>query len=187
QLEIIGTYNQIHPIPFSQYIPHPRILGFLKFLDFSKVNLILGNDYTPFKIPGKGKLGINICFESTLPDIARRFRNNGAEAIVVLSDDSSLNESIAPWHHLIFSRVRAIENGCYTVHSTNTGITAIISPDGDIVKKIDLSEKGVIYGNIYLIPYKTFYARFGNLILYIFLGILFTITTIYIFLKRFKQ
>jgi len=187
KLEITGIYHEIHPIPFIQYMPYPRILSFLKFLDFSKINLILGDDYSPLEIPGKGKLGINICFESTLPDIARRFRNNDAEAIIVLSDDSSLNDSIAPWHHLIFSRIRAIENGCYFVHSTNTGITAIISPDGDIVKKIDLTKKGVICGNIYLIPYKTFYARFGNLILYIYLGILFTITMIYIFLKRLKQ
>jgi apolipoprotein N-acyltransferase len=187
QLEIIARYNEIHPIPFNQYVPFPRILGFLKFLDFSKVNLILGDNYTPFELPGKGKLGINICYESTLPDIARKFRNNGAEAIFVLSDDSSLNDSIAPWHHLIFSKVRAIENGCYVAHCTNTGISALISPDGDIVKKVDLMEKDVIYGSIFLIPGKTFYARFGDLILYVYLGILFVVTITYLSIKKYKH
>ena len=46
-----------------------------------------------------------------------------------------LNDSIAPWHHLIFSKTRAIENGCYVVHCANTGFSAIISPAGNFTKK----------------------------------------------------
>ena len=169
QLNILGKYDEVHPVPFSQYMPHPDILGFLRFLDFSIVNLEPGNNTSPVMLPDKGYLGFNICYESTLPDIARRFRNNGAEAIIVASDDSSLNDSIAPWHHLIFSKVRAIENGCYVVHSSITGFSAIISPDGDMKEKADLMQKDVIYGEIYLMKNKTFYAKYGDLLLYIYL------------------
>ncbi len=169
QMNILGKYDEIHPVPFSQYMPHPNILGFLRFLDFSIVNLKPGKDATPIMLPSKGYLGFNICYESTLPGIARQFRNNGAEAIIVVSDDSSLNDSIAPWHHLIFSKVRAIENGCYVVHSSITGFSAIISPDGDIKEKADLMQKGVIYSEIYLMKNKTFYAKYGDLLLYIYL------------------
>ncbi len=169
ELNTIGKYDEIHPVPFSQYMPHPDILGFLRFLDFSIVNLEPGKDTSPVMLPGKGYLGFNICYESTLPQIARKFRNNGAEAIIVIADDSSLGDSIAPWHHLIFSKVRAIENGCYVVHNSITGFSAIISPDGNIMEKADLMEKDVIYGEIYLIKDKTFYAKYGDILLYIYL------------------
>ena len=169
QLNILGKYDEVHPVPFSQYMPYPDILGFLRFLDFSIVNLEAGKDLTPIMLPSKGYLGFNICYESTLPYIARQFRNNGAEAIIVVLDDSSLGDSIAAWHHLIFSKIRAIENGCYVVHSSITGFSAIISPDGDIMEKADLMEKDVIYGEIYLMENKTFYAKYGDLLLYIYL------------------
>jgi len=186
-LEVAGRYDEIHPVPFSQYMPYPKVLGFLKFLDFSIVNLIPGNDWSPIEYPGKGKLAINICYESTLPSIARNIRNNGAEAIFVLSDNSSLDGSIAPWNHLIFSKVRAIENGCYMVHCANTGISAIISPDGEMVVRSDLMSKTVLYGSIYLIPEKTFYSRFGDLLIFLYLGIVFSLTAANLIVKRIKK
>lgn len=186
-LEVIGRYDEIHPVPFSQYIPYPRVLGFLKFLDFTTVNLIRGDDRSPLSYPGKGKIGIIICYESTIPSIARKMRNNGAEAIFVISDNSSLKDSIAPWHHLIFSKVRAIENDCYVVHCSNTGISAIISPDGNMMVVSELLSREVLYGSIFLVPGKTFYARFGNLLMYIYFGITFFLTTAYLVIRRIRK
>lgn len=100
--------------------------------------------------PGKGKLGINICFESTLPIISRTFRYKGADAIFVFTDDAGFKHSIASWHHVIFSRVRAIENSCYVVHSSNMGISAVINPIGEIISKTELGKKEVMYETIYL-------------------------------------
>jgi apolipoprotein N-acyltransferase len=166
-----GRYDEIHPVPFSQYMPYPEILGFLTFLDFSIVNLVPGDSYEPVSFKERGSLGFSICYESTLPYISRKFRDRGAELIIVASDDSSLNESIAPRHHLIFSKTRAIENGCYVVHCANTGFSAIISPAGNLVEKIDLMDKDVMYGTVYLLPDKTFYSSHGNILLYIYLAL----------------
>lgn len=185
-MEILGRYDEIHPVPFSQYVPYRRILGLLKFVDFSIVNLIPGNDYISLNYPGKGNLGVNICYESTIPSIARKTRNNGAEAIIVISDGSSLNDSIATWHHLIFSKVRAIENGCYVVQCANTGISSIISPDGMIMARTDLLEREVLYGSIYMIPEKTFYSKFGNLLFFIYMGLISSITVIHLILRKTK-
>jgi apolipoprotein N-acyltransferase len=186
-LEVVGRYDEIHPVPFSQYMPYPKVLGFLKFVDFSIVNLIPADDYSAINYPEKGKLGVNICYESTIPSIARGIRNNGAEAIFVLSDNSSLDDSIAPWHHLIFSKVRAIENGCYVIHCANTGISAIISPDGGLVARTELLSREVLYGSIFLIPEKTFYTRFGDLLVFIYCGIVFILTISYLIFKRLEK
>ena len=63
----------------------------------------------------------------------------------------------------------AIENGSYLVHNSITGFSAIISPDGNFVEKADLMEKDVIYGEIYMMKDKTFYAKYGDILLYIYL------------------
>jgi len=186
-LVVQGKYDEIHPVPFSQYLPYPRVLKFLDFLDFSKINLILGKEYNSVIYPGKGRLGVNICYESTIPSIARKIRNNGAEALILLSDDSSMLDSIAPWNHLIFSKVRAIENGCYLVHCGNSGISAIISPDGNLIAKSELLSREVLYGSIYLIPEKTFYARVGDLLIFLYFGIVFSFTIAYLIYKRINR
>ncbi len=185
-LEVIGRYDEIHPVPFSQFLPYPRVLKFLDFLDLSNINLILGKEYNSITYPGKGNLGVNICYESTIPSIARKIRNNGAEAMIVLSDDSSMQDSIAPWNHLIFSKVRAIENGCYFIHCGNSGISSIVSPDGTLMVRSELLNKEVLYGSIYLIPDKTFYTKFGDLLLLLYFGIVFSITAAYLIYKKSK-
>ena len=186
-LEVAGRYDEVHPVPFSQYVPYPKILGFLKFLDFSIVNLVPSEDYSPINYPGKGKLGINICYESTIPSIARNIRNNGAEVIFVLADNSSFDESIAPWHHLIFSKVRAIENGCYVIHCANRGMSAIISPSGEIIERSEILEKKVLYGSVFLIPEKTFYSKFGDVLIFIYPGVIFFTAFLYLIREKIKK
>jgi apolipoprotein N-acyltransferase len=186
-LVVQGRYDEIHPVPFSQYLPYPRVLKFLGFLDFSNFNLVLGREYNPIIYNGKGSLGVNICYESTIPSIARKIKNNGAEAIILLSDDSSMMDSIAPWNHLIFSKVRAIENGCYMVHCGNSGISAIISPDGNLIEKSELLSSEVLYGSIYLIPEKTFYTRFGDLLILLYFGIVSSLLIAYLVYRKVRE
>lgn len=185
EFNLIRQYDQIHPIPFTQYIPYPDILKILSFLDYTVVDIIPGNDYTPLNFPGKGKIGINICFESTLPQISRNFRNNGAEAIIVISDQASCFDSRAPWYNFaVNSRARAIENGCYVVQCANTGISGIISPSGEILVSSQLLDREVLYGSIFLMPEKTFYSKFGNLLMYIYWGVVFSLAKYY-FVRKF--
>lgn len=185
--KIIGRYDKIHPLPCGEYMPYPHILGFLSFLNVAKLNITPVREFKMINYPGKGKLGINICFESTLPVISRTFRNKGAEAIFVFTDDAGFKYSIASWHHVIFSKVRAIENSCYVVHSSSMGISAVINPIGEIISKTELGKKEVLYETIYLNSQKSFYSRYGDIIMYIYFGFSFIFLCIYIFLIRCKK
>jgi len=103
QIEIIGRYNKIHPLPCAEYMPYPDVLGFLSFLNTAKLNITPVKEFAMIDFPSKGRLGINICFESLLPIISRTFRNNGAEAIFVFTDDAGFKDSLASWQHVILS------------------------------------------------------------------------------------
>jgi len=167
-LEIIGRYNKIHPLPCGEYMPYPNILGFLSFLHVAKLDITPCRQFSMIYYTEKGNLGTNICFESTLPLISRAFRNRGADAVFVFTDDAAFKDSVASWHHLIFSKVRAIENNCYVVHSSSMGISGVISPIGEIVSKTELGKREVLYETIYLNFKKSFYSTFGNIVMYIY-------------------
>jgi len=67
--EIMGRYNKIHPLPCAEYMPYPDILFMFRFLNIARTNITPVTDFEMIEYPGKGMLGTNICFESTLPGI----------------------------------------------------------------------------------------------------------------------
>jgi apolipoprotein N-acyltransferase len=168
-------------------MPYPDVLFMFKFLNIAKTNITPVMDFEMIEYPGKGKLGTNICFESTLPLISRTFRDNGAEAVFVFTDDAGFKESLASWQHVIFSRVRAIENGCYVVHSSNMGVSAVIDPVGELKVRTPLGEKLVVYERVYLNDRKSFYAEYGNVVLYGFFGIAIIYLIIYLIISIRKK
>ena len=65
------------------------------------------------------------------------------------------------------------------VHSGNNGISAIIDPNGKILAQTSLVKKEVIYGTVYLNTNKSFYSRFGELIIYIYFALTFIYLLVY--------
>jgi apolipoprotein N-acyltransferase len=179
-LQIIGRYNKMHPLPCAEYMPYPNALGFLSFMNIAKLNITPVREFVLIDYPGKGKIGANICFESTLPLISRTFRKMGADVLFTFTDTAGFKDSEAARYHLVFSQVRAIENNSFMVHSGNNGISAIIDSNGKILAQTSLVKKEVIYGTIYLNSNKSFYSRFGELIIYIYFALTFIYLLIYI-------
>ena len=185
--EIIGRYDKIHPLPCAEYMPYPEVLGIFSFLHTARTNITPVREFAMIDYPLKGRLGINICFESVLPLISRTFRNNGAEAIFVFTDDAGFRDSLASWQHVIFSRVRAIENGSYIVHSSNRGVSAVIDPVGGIVSLAELDSREVLYETVFLNSGKTFYSKYGNIAMYIYFGLSFIFLLAYIIRIIYKK
>jgi len=179
-LQIVGRYNKMHPLPCAEYMPYPKALGFLSFMNIAKLNIIPVKEFVLIKYPGKGNIGTNICFESTLPFISRTFRKMGADVLFTFTDTAGFKDSEAARYHLVFSQVRAIENNSFMVHSGNNGISAIIDSNGKILAQTSLVKKEVIYGTVYLNSNKSFYSRFGELIIYIYFALTFIWLSIHI-------
>ena len=65
-----------------------------------------------------GKVGINICYDSEFPLIARQQVEAGANIIIV----ASCTDTVAGFHRVrIGSQARALENQCYVLHSPTVG------------------------------------------------------------------
>ncbi len=104
-------------------------------------NFSRGKSLTPLKI-GDLAIGTLICYEMIFPDLVAQLVRNNAKLIVNISNDAWFGNSSGPYQHLNQAIVKAIETNRFILRATNTGISAIITPKGKVVKKTSLKQKG---------------------------------------------
>ncbi|EDP73281.1 apolipoprotein N-acyltransferase, partial [Hydrogenivirga sp. 128-5-R1-1] len=169
---LIDYYNKIKLVPFGEYVPFPfkvfsKMFPYLEGWDFSFGKKIKTLNYRDFKIAPL------VCFEATFPNLVSKFSEN-ANLLVNLSNDAWFGKTSAPFQHFEMSRIRAVENGKYLIRATNTGISAIVSPDGK-AKLSKLYKRQILLGEVALINKKTFWLKYKNFIFLTFLVIFFAI------------
>lgn len=166
-----------HLMPFGEYWPQRSLLEWLNLGDITA-----GADYTAstrYELLNIGtaniKAGSLVCLEATYPNIAHEFSRQGASLFVVLANNAWFFSSSAAAKLLQFSQIRAVETKRWVIQSANTGISAIIAPDGRIVSALGLNQKGILNGYIAPITDTTFYTRYGDVFVIIVIAFLITI------------
>jgi len=131
QGSLVTQYDKIRLLPFGEYVPLPEWVP--------GAGLIRGmvGDFTPganYRLMPVGDLraGVFICIESAYPSIARRFTVEGADVLINISNDGYLGPTAVMRQHLANAVFRAVENGRPLLRVTNTGITAFITPRGEV-------------------------------------------------------
>ena len=161
-----GVYHKQKLVPFGEYVPLQQLLrGVIRFFDLPMSDFRPGPaEQPPLVIEHRGKpLSIMpyICYEIAYPDFVRRSARD-SQLLVTISDDSWFGRSIGPHQHLQMARMRALENARYLLRSTNTGITAIIDPRGNIQAQAKPFERSSITDSISIQPGITLYSRVGS-------------------------
>ena len=104
-----------------------------------------------------------ICFESTFPNLIES--SSSHEVIVNISNDAWFGMSLAPHQHLQITQIRALEFNRYILRATNTGISAVIKNDGQIVDMIKNNEEGTLKGQIPIKMNRSFYSEYGDILI----------------------
>ncbi len=181
--EELGRSDKIHLVPFGEYVPFGRLLAFID-------KLVVGmGDFSPGQVrplPLNGHhLGVLICYEAIFPQLARKYVQQGSDLLVNLTNDAWFGHSSAPYQHLAMTRFRAIENRIWIARAANTGISALISPAGNVTLAGPIFVPLQLSGMVGLGAETTFYTRFGDIFAYICLGISGGFLTL-LFLRRQK-
>jgi apolipoprotein N-acyltransferase len=137
----VGRQDKIHLVPFGEYIPFQQYLTFAHKLTGRVSTFSRGDERKVFRLNGH-RYGIFICYESVFADEVREFAELGAEVLVNISDDGWYGDTSAPWQHLNMVRMRAIENRRWILRDTNTGVTAVIDPEGSVRQSIPRHQLG---------------------------------------------
>jgi apolipoprotein N-acyltransferase len=82
-----------------------------------------------------------ICFDAVDPGLAIAGVRGGAEALLTLSNDSWFDEANGPRLHLVVSAFRSIETRRPQLRVTNTGISAVITPTGEMAATAGVHER----------------------------------------------
>ncbi len=168
--DVKDYYDKAHLVPFGEYLPFRRYLP-----DFmAPVANVVGDlgQGVPFKniqVQGLPLMGGAICYESIFPKGVVNPKNK-PEILLVLANDGWYGVSAGPYQHLAAAQMRAVEEGITVIRSANTGISAVILPNGDIVGALGLNAVGI--SDVVLpkvLARDTLYGRFGNRILLVLL------------------
>jgi apolipoprotein N-acyltransferase len=142
-----GVYNKTKLVPWGEYVPFENIFrGIIDFFNLPMSSFISGNIYQPYfntlSSPNIQWLPF-ICYEIAYPSYVINHAHAG-DAIITISNDTWFGDSSGPWQHLQLAQMRALETARPVVRATNNGVTAIITPNGQISKRIEQFKADVL-------------------------------------------
>ena len=133
-----GRYDKVHLVPFGEYVPLGRFFPFVKKLVEGAGDFRPGEGVRPIRVPDLPTLGPLVCFEAIFPGLAAQHAEQGAQILVVLTNDGWFGRTPGPAQHLAFSAWRAAETGLPLVRAANTGISAVFDRRGRLVRATPL-------------------------------------------------
>ncbi len=156
------SYSKNHLVPFGEYIPLPKITGWLyQFMNMPLAGFSAGGDnQAPLQLANQ-KVAFNICYEDGFGDELIAPAKN-ATLLANVSNMAWYGQSSAMDLHLQQSQTRAMELGRYMVRSTNTGQTAIIAPNGKINALAPRDIATVLTGTVDGFTGETPYMKMGS-------------------------
>ncbi len=164
----VQFYHKSKLVPGVEQMPFPTALAFLAPI-FSELGGSVGG-YGWQEEPGvfysQNGVGVDpvICYESIWGDWVRRSVKNGAQFIGVITNDAWWGNTSGKDQHLLYAKLRAIENRRWVVRSANTGISAFIDQRGDIIKRSEWWVATALKADINLNSDITFYTKNGDII-----------------------
>tara|TARA_B100001029_G_scaffold96514_1_gene79241 strand:- start:7122 stop:8171 length:1050 start_codon:yes stop_codon:yes gene_type:complete len=175
-------YDKIKLVPFGEFIPFEHLTGKLfDILGLKLTNTLPGEELNIINA-GNIRISASICYEIAFPDLIRKtaFDSN---LIVTISNDTWFGRSYGPIQHLEIAQNRALEHKKAILRSTNSGISAFISKNGEIIEKQSYFEDKLLRKEINLYKGETFYAKYGNFPLFLIISIMF----MYLFINNRKN
>lgn len=149
---VVDRYVKLRPVPFAEYIPYRDF--FRLFSD--KVDLV-SRDFYPgtqvgvLDVPlaeGDLLLGVAICFEVVVDDLMRQTVLEGAEVVLVPTNNATFGFTDESVQQLAASRVKSIELGRSVVHISTVGVSGLVLPDGQVVDRTELFTQDILSGQI---------------------------------------
>jgi apolipoprotein N-acyltransferase len=148
-------YDKIHPVPFGEYIPLRSLLASrVKALNQIPNDMVRGRRPGVLQV-GPAHAGVLMCFEVAYDGLLRDLVDNGADLIVVPTNNATYTGTGQIDQQFAMSRLRAVETGRYVVVASTNGISGIVAPDGDVVLRAPVRRQVVLERQIALIHRRT--------------------------------
>ncbi len=165
--EIISAYHKVALVPFSEYVPFEGKLPWPSWLVRASLSYVPGEGLEMFEVRGV-PFGVVICWEALFPQPFRSLVKQGAGFMVNLTNEAWFDGSQAGRQFLAVTVFRAVENRVAVLRAANTGISALIGPDGVVRARLtdsrgqDLRVAGTLTVEIPPPSSTSYYTRRGD-------------------------
>jgi len=157
-----------------EQLPFGNTLSFMKplFAHFGGSTGGYGSQPEPSVFYSQSGIGAApvICYESIWGDYVAEYIRKGAQFIAIVTNDGWWGNTSGKDQHLLYAKLRAIENRRWVARSANTGISGFINQRGDIVQQTSWWTPAALSQEINLNEELTFYTKYGDLVLFLALA-----------------
>ena len=155
-----GHYAKQHLVPFGEYSP-PLFRWFYGLVNIPMADQTRGAERQPPLALAGQKVAVNICYEDVFGEELIRSLPE-ATLMLNLSNLAWYGDSLAQPQHLQIARMRALETGRPMLRATNTGMTALVMPDGAVAAVLPAFQAAALPVEVRGYQGLTPYARWGN-------------------------
>jgi apolipoprotein N-acyltransferase len=175
--EIAARYDKIRLLPFNEYIPLRGVVPWPSWVAAPMTDARPGGERTVFDVNGT-RFGTLICWENLFSADFRAAVAQGVDLMASMSNEAFIGRG--PGRHQLFAinAFHAVENGVPVVRAATTGVSAVVSPRGEIVARVrddrgrDLDAEGFAVRDVPVRRGDTPYVRFGDWLLPLLTGVL---------------
>jgi apolipoprotein N-acyltransferase len=152
------TYVKRHPVPMGEYVP---ARGFFRLFsaDVDRVTDQHAGDEPGLLDIGGTTVGNLICFEVVYDGLVSDVADAGM--LVVQTNNATFGRTAESAQQLAMSRLRAVEHGRSVAVAATSGISAIVAPDGTVVRASELFTPEVFVEEIAQRDSRSVAARLG--------------------------
>lgn len=150
-------------VPFGEYVPLRRWLEWYPALRHIPRDGVAGTEPTVFRI-GDALVAPVTCYESLFGPLVHAQVREGANVVVVSTNNASFGRTAASAQHLAFSQLRAVETGRWVLHAGISGISAVVDPEGATSQETELFERALVSAELPLIEGRTPAVVLGDLV-----------------------
>ncbi|MCG7528309.1 apolipoprotein N-acyltransferase [Streptomyces sp. OfavH-34-F] len=159
----VDTYDKRHIQPFGEYMPMRSFVRiFSSDVDRVRRDFGPGEKVGVFDLAGT-YTGLVTCYEAAFDDAVRDTVGHGAQLIAVPSNNATFGRSEMTYQQLAMSRVRAVEHSRSVVVPVTSGVSAVIRPDGTVVRKTKMFTPDALVEEVPLRSSLTPATRMGSL------------------------
>jgi apolipoprotein N-acyltransferase len=181
--KVAGRYDKVRLLAFGEYIPGIDAFPWLrKLLPAGAGRFTAGSGPGVISLQGPDdklwQLGPIICYEDILPGFLRGVGQLHPNLLVNLTSDSWFGADTEPWEHMALAVFASVELRVSMVRAVNSGVSALIDPNGRVLKKTYADDPyrnpraadGIVVSAPILAGGHTVYTAVGNLFAYLCLA-----------------
>jgi apolipoprotein N-acyltransferase len=156
-------YEKHYLVPVVERVPFVPVSWFRALPGLSRWSggFGRGRDLPLYATP-VGRAGVIVCYESAFEDLARRYRRDGADFLVNVTNDAWFGRTAAPHQHASHLILRAIETRMGVARAANDGISEFVDPLGRVTQPSRLQTQTVVTGTLRTSDVMPPYVRWGD-------------------------